>query len=55
MVPTASPSAMVIPDAFESLSVSVSSPSSMASSSTGTETVFAVTPAAKVSVPLVAV
>ena len=55
MVPVATPSAITAPVAAESRSVSVSSPSSWASSSTGTETVFAVSPAAKVSVPLVAV
>ena len=43
------------PCGFESRSRMVSLPSSMASSSTGTETVFAVSPAAKVSVPEVAV
>ena len=43
------------PDGFESVSVSVSLPSSWASSSTGTETVFSVSPAAKLSVPFVAV
>ena len=55
MVPIAEPSARYAPDGFDSVSVSVSLPSSWASSSTGTETVFSVSPAAKVSVPLVAV
>ena len=50
-VPVASASAMRAPVAFESRSVKVSWPSSTASSSTGTETVFAVSPAAKVKVP----
>ena len=53
MVPVAEPSSMYAPDAFDSVSVSVSEPSSWASSSTGTETVFSVSPAAKVSLPLV--
>ena len=39
------------PRGFESFSRIVSLPSSMASSSTGTATVFAVSPAAKVSAP----
>ena len=43
------------PFGLESRSRIVSLPSSMASSSTGTETVFAVSPAVKVSVPDVAV
>ena len=43
------------PATFESLSVNVSLPSSTVSSRTGTFTVFVVSPAAKVSVPLVAV
>ena len=43
------------PCGFESSSRMTSLPSSMASSRTGTETVFAVSPAAKVSVPDVAV
>ena len=55
MVPVAVPSARYAPDGFESVSVSVSLPSSCASSSTGTETVFSVSPAVKVSVPLAAV
>ena len=55
IVPVASPSAITAPAAFESLKLNVSRPSSWASSSTGTLTVFAVSPAAKVSVPLVAV
>ena len=55
IVPVASPSPMRAPEGFESVSVCVSSPSSMASSSTGTSTVFSVTPAAKLSVPLVPV
>ena len=55
IVPVASPSRIRAPEAFESVSVSVSSVSSWASSSTGTSTVFAVSPGSKVSVPLVAV
>ena len=55
MVPIAEPSAMRAPDAFESVSVIVSLPSSWLSSSTATSTVFAVSPAAKLSVPLSAV
>ena len=55
IVPVATPSAITAPDAAESRSVSVSSPSSWASSRTGTETVFSVSPGAKVSSPLRAV
>ena len=55
MVPVAVPSSRYAPEAFESASVSVSEPSSCASSSTATETVFSVSPAAKVSVPDAAV
>ena len=55
IVPVASPSRIRAPDAFESVSVSVSPSSSWASSSTGTFTVFAVSPGAKVSMPLAAV
>ena len=55
MVPVASASETRAPAAFDRVSVNVSSPSSCASSSTGTVTVFAVSPAAKVSVPEVAV
>ena len=55
IVPVAEPSAMWAPEAFDSVRLSVSLPSSCASSSTATETVFPVSPAAKVSVPLVAV
>ncbi len=43
------------PCGFESLSVNVSLPSSCESSSSATETVFAVSPGAKVSVPDAAV
>ena len=49
----AGPAGMYAPEGFESVSVSL--PSSWASSSTGTETVFSASPAAKVSAPLVAV
>ena len=45
MVPVAEPSSRYAPEAFDS--VSVSEPSSCGSSSTGTETVFSVSPAAK--------
>ena len=55
IVPVASPPQIRAPAAFESVSVSVSPVSSCASSSTGTFTVFAVSPGSKVSVPLVAV
>ena len=57
MVPVALASASftLVGDGFESASVSVSFPSSYASSSTGTETVRLVSPAAKVSVPAVSV
>ena len=55
MVPMASPSTMRAPEAFESVSVIVSLPSSWLSSSTATSIVFAVSPAAKLSVPLSAV
>ena len=51
IVPVASPSAMTAPVAFFSTSVKVSSPSSTASSRMATDTVFAVSPAAKASVP----
>ena len=53
IVPVASPSVSRPPEGFDS--VTVSPPSSWASSSTGTDTVFDVWPAAKRSVPLVAV
>ena len=52
MVPVATPSAIAAPDAAESRSRIVSTPSSWASSSTGTEIVFAVSPGAKRSLPL---
>ena len=55
IVPVAAASRMRAPDAFDSVSVSVSSPSSCASSSTVTFTVFSVSPAWKVSVPETAV
>ena len=55
IVPVATRSAMAAPCAFESLSLNVSGPSSWASSSTATATVFARSPTANVSVPLVAV
>ena len=55
MVPVAVPSAIRALDAFESVNVMVSPPSSIASSSTGTETVFAVSPGLNDSVPEVAV
>ena len=55
IVPVAVPSAIRAFDAFESVSVSVSPPSSCTSSRIGTETVVATSPGAKVSVPLVAV
>ena len=51
MVPVATPSSIRAPEGFDNASASVSSPSSWASSSTGTETVFAVSPGANVSVP----
>ena len=54
MVPVAVPSAIRAPDALDSTSVMVSSPSSFASSRTGTATVFAMSPGSKVSVPAVA-
>ena len=50
MVPVPSASAMGAPSAFESTSVIVSSPSSWASSSTATSTVFTVSPRANTSV-----
>ena len=53
MVPTASSSTIQAPCAFRSFSRNVSSPSSCPSSSTGTETVFSISPTAKVSVPRV--
>ena len=55
MVPVAQPSARYAPEGFESVIVNVSLPSSWASSSTGTDTLLCVSPAAKLSVPLVAV
>ena len=51
MVPVAVASAISAPDASDSASVRVSAPSSCASSSTATSTVFAVSPGAKTSVP----
>ena len=51
MVPVASPSARYAPDGFESVTVSVSEPSSWESSSTATATVFEVSSGAKVRVP----
>ena len=55
MVPVASSSVRRPPDTFESDSVNVSSPSSCASSSTATSTVFDDWPVWNVSVPLAAV
>ena len=56
IVPVASPSVTrPPPEALDSVSVSVSSPSSCASSSTTTSTVFDDSPAWNVSVPLAAV
>ena len=52
IVPVASPSASRPAEAFDSVSVSVSSPSSCASSSTVTSIVFDDSPAWNVSVPL---
>ena len=54
IVPVASPSVTRAPDAFDSRSVSVSSPSSCESSSAATSTVFDDSPARNVSVPLAA-
>ena len=54
IVPVASPSASRPDEAFDSRSVSVSSPSSWASSSTPTSIVFDDSPAPNVSVPLAA-
>ena len=51
IVPVASPSPINAPEGFDNVNVNVSSPSSLASSSNGTATVFSVSPAAKVSVP----
>ena len=55
MVPVAVPSAIRALDALDSVNVIVSPPSSIASSSTGTDTVSVISPGSKVSVPLVAV
>ena len=55
IVPVASPSVRCAPEAFDSRSVSVSSPSSCASSSTATSTVRVVSPVWNESVPLAAV
>ena len=55
IVPVASPSAIAAPEASLRVSVSVSPPSSAASSLIGTDTVFVVSPASKVSAPLVSV
>ena len=55
IVPVVSPSVTTAPDAFDNVSVSVSSPSSYASSSTATSTVPDVSPAWNESVPLAAV
>ena len=54
-LPVAVPSAIRAPEAFVSRSVKVSSPSSITSSSTGTRTVFSVSPGSKVSWPFRAV
>ena len=51
IVPVASLSARYAPDGFESVTVSVSLPSSWESSSTATATVFEVSSGAKVRVP----
>ena len=51
IVPVAVASARYAPEGFESVSVSVSSPSSCASSSTVTSTVFDRSPVANLSVP----
>ena len=51
MVPVAVASPSLAPEAFERVRVSVSEPSSWASSCTGTETVLLVSSGAKVSVP----
>ena len=53
MVPVASASAIVAPEALLRASVNVSPPSSTESSTIGTETVLKRSPAGKVSVPLV--
>ena len=55
IVPVASPSPRFAPEAFDNRRLNVSSPSSCASSSTATAMVFDDSPAANVSVPLVAV
>ena len=55
MVPVAVASAIRALVAFESVSVMVSPPSSIASSRTGTEMVLLLSPGSNVSVPLVAV
>ena len=56
IVPVATPSAITAPPVgFDSETVNVSPPSSTASSSSATLTVFDVSPAAKLSVPVVAV
>ena len=55
IVPTAPPSPMRAPDAFDSTSAKVSPSSSWLSSRIGTRTVFSRWPTVKVSVPLVAV
>ena len=55
IVPVAEASPSLAPDGFDNVSVIVSAPSSWESSSTATSTVFAVSPAAKLSVPLSAV
>ena len=55
IVPVATPSARYAPDGFVSVSVSVSEPSSWESSRTATLTVFAVSPGAKVTLPVAAV
>ena len=55
IVPVAVASESHAPDGFDSVSVSVSPSSSWASSRTATDTVFDVSPTAKVSVPDAAV
>ena len=55
ILPTATPSSIAAPEAPLSVKFTVSRPSSTLSSSMNTETVFSVSPTAKVSVPLAAV
>ena len=55
IVPVATPAAITAPVGFDSTNSNVSPPSSTASSSSATLTLFDISPAAKLSVPVFAV